>query len=227
MARIPQKCAEKGSQKWIQVAVNDHRGILNEQIGQNLRLKPSIFGWFSPLKCDEYAEYRDQDFIDLLGLKLWVFPLRRFWPSRGPRWDGLARTDKDQVLMVEAKSHIGELREKGSSASSDKSKELIRCALKRTQQFLEADLSVDWSRLPYYQYANRLAHLYLLTELNGIDAYLLMIFFLNDEEMKGPKGSKVWKEAIQSCHTAMGLHLDNRLSGRIINLYLDVHDMGA
>ena len=141
--------------------------------------------WLSPLRCDKFTEYYDQKFIDCLGLKLKSRSLKSFWPSRGPRWDALGKTDNSQVLLVEGKAHIGELREKGSGASCDKSIAKIDCSLKETQQFLGANRSVDWSKYPYYQYANRLAHLYLLAELNVFDAYLLMIYFLNDVEMGG------------------------------------------
>ena len=226
MARKPQECAKKGSMKWLQLAINENSSLLNTLIARHLHPKPTIIEWFSPLRCDEYAEYSDRNFIDRLGLKLKNCPLNKFWPERGPNWDGLAKTDKGQVLLVEAKSYIEEMREKGTGASSDASIAKINCSLKKTQKFLDADLSEDWSKYPYYQYANRLAHLYLLAELNGIDAYLLMIYFLNDSDMGGPDSSGLWKVAIQKQYVDMGLPQNHRLSDRVINLYLDVCELG-
>ena len=37
----------------------------------------------------------------------------------------------------------------------------------------------DWSHC-FYQYANRLAHLYLLRESNGLDAFLVFVYFVDD-----------------------------------------------
>ena len=37
----------------------------------------------------------------------------------------------------------------------------------------------DWSGT-FYQYANRLAHLYLLHELNDVDAWLVFVYFVGD-----------------------------------------------
>lgn len=218
--------AKKGSKKWIQLAVNDYPSVLFDLLIPELHPKPTKINWRSPLRSDGFSEYRDKKFIDYLGLKLEDRPLKSFWPSRGPRWDALAETDMSQVLLVEAKAHKAEIREQGTDASGE-SKDRIDCSLKETQLFLDADLSVDWSEYPFYQYANRLAHLYLLTELNGIDAYLLMIYFLNDCEMGGPNSPTIWRKAIQSFREEMGLPLNHRLSDRIIDLCLDVRELGG
>ena len=225
MARIKQECAEKGSQKWLQLAVNDYSELFNTLVAQQLHPKPSSIEWVSPLRCDDYAEYRDGDFIDRLGLELKNCPLNTFWPARGPWWDGLAKTDKDQVLLVEAKAYIGEMKGKGSNATSCKSRDMIACILAKTQTFLCAKQSCDWAKSPYYQYANRLAHLFLLAELNGIDAYLLNIYFLNDARKKGPNSSDFWEGAIHKQYEEMGLLQDHALADRIVNLYMDVRKL--
>ncbi len=219
--------AKKGSKKWIQQAVNDYPSVLYDLVVPRLHLKPLQIKWLSPLRNCGYIEYSGQKFINRLGLKLKSHPLKSFWPSGGPHWDALAKTDRSQVLLVEAKAHIDEMKRPGSSAKDCGSIKTIALSLKKTQKFLDADQTVDWSKYPHYQHANRLAHLYLLAELNGIDAYLVMIYFLNDEEMKGPNSVKAWKEFIQKYHAAMGLPKDNRLSDRIIDLYLDVHELGV
>lgn len=219
--------ANKGSEKWIQLAVNDYPDVLIDHVLPQLHLKPSQIKWLSPLRNDEYTEYSDQEFIDRLGLKLRKLPLYEFWPKRGPNWDGLAKTDSSQVLLVEAKAYIDEMDGKGSCATKSESIASIDCSLKKTQQFLNASQSVDWAHSPYYQYANRLAHLYLLAELNSIDAYLLMIYFLNDVDMQGPSRIRDWKIANFEQHKKLGLSQGHRLSDRIMSIYLDVRELGA
>ena len=218
--------AELGSEKWIQLAVNDFPGVLYDHVAPKLLSRPSKITWLSPLRNDEFREYSDHDFINLLGLELENHSLERFWPRRGPNWDGLAKTDLSQVLLVEGKAHVREIKEKGSGASDEQSIARIDCSLKETQKFLGVDTLVDWSKYPYYQYANRLAHLYLLSERNSIDAFLLMIYFLNDVAMGGPNSTDHWEAAIQRQHVDMGLCEDHSLSDRIINLYLDVRVLG-
>ena len=219
--------AERGSEKWIQLAVNDFPDVLYDHVARQLHSKPSRITWHSPLRNDKFREYSDHDFIELLGLQLENHSLERFWPKGGPNWDGLAKTDNTQVFLVEAKAHVGELREKGSGASDEQSIARIDCSLKETQRFLGADTTVDWSKYPFYQYANRLAHLYLLSEKNSINAYLLMIYFLNDVDVGGPNSVDHWEVAIRTHHEGMGLRLDHRLSSRVINLYLDVRELGG
>ena len=80
---------------------------------------------------------------------------------------------------------------------------------------------------PYYQYANHLAHLYFFAELNGIDAYLLAIHFLNDGEMGGPHSSDLWEDSIQKQYANLGLSQDLQLRDRIINLFLDVRELAG
>lgn len=227
MARTPHSNTKKGSEKWLQVAVNENQDILNELVAQRLLLPSLKIEWYSPLKCDDYAEYSDQDFIDLLELDLKDRPLCAYWPEGGPHWDGLARTDRTQVLLVEAKAHVGEIRKKGSGATSRESIEKIDCSLNETQKYLKSDGLVEWRKSPYYQYANRLAHLYLLAVLNGIDTYLLLVYFLNDSKMHGPASIDLWEGATHRQHVELGLPKDHPLSDRIIKLYIDVTDLGV
>ena len=44
--------------------------------------------------------------------------------------------------------------------------------------------TTDWTKC-FYQYANRLAHLYFLKELNGIDAALVFVYFTGDTTING------------------------------------------
>ena len=85
MSRIPQQRAARGSQKWIQKLINEKPDLLNSPIKTQLDLPDTEkTTWLSPLADDEYAEYQDQAFLDLLAIKLPKVSLSDFWPSGGP-----------------------------------------------------------------------------------------------------------------------------------------------
>lgn len=62
----------------------------------------------------------------------------------------------------------------------------------------------DWTST-FYQYANRLAHLYYLREINQLPAWLVFVYFTGDEEMKGPRSEAEWRAALTVLHAALGL----------------------
>ena len=105
--RIIQPKGERGSLKWLQRAVHEAWNDLNEPIVSALRGATAI-EWLSPLESDDFAEYRDNAFLRRLGLDELRPELAKFWPQRGPQWDGLARSENGHVLLVEAKAHVGE-----------------------------------------------------------------------------------------------------------------------
>ena len=90
--------------------------------------------WLSPLLTDEWAEYRDEAFLERIGHPELAAALNGFWPTRGPQWDGLAKTG-DIVLLVEAKAHVGELASSGA-AESPASRDLIAKSLDTTKKAL-------------------------------------------------------------------------------------------
>ena len=110
MGRIIQPKGSKGSLKWIQQVVNDNPSLLDSQIKKSIRLpKNQEIEWFSPRADDDYAEYRDQAFLSLLGIKTAELKLKNFWPARGPQWDALGRIKSKAYFMVEAKAHVTEV----------------------------------------------------------------------------------------------------------------------
>ena len=84
MSRHPQPRGERGSLRWIQEFVNDRPGVLDSAIvsASGQRIKGPI-QWRSPLADDDYAEYRDDAFLEKLGIELEARPLAEFWPRRG------------------------------------------------------------------------------------------------------------------------------------------------
>ncbi len=145
--------------------------------------------------------------------------LRSFWPSGGAVWDGLAKTSRGDIILIEAKAHINELSSQ-AGAKNPSSIGLIQKSLDETKRFFDADPSADWSQR-YYQYANRLAHFYLLRHLNGIPAWLIFLYFTNADEMSGPTSPDEWQPAIEGVHTHLGINPD-KLHPHIIDLFFDV-----
>ena len=219
MARFPQPQAKRGSQKWIQKLINDKPEILNSKIRSALNFsEEEDVQWLSPLKSDDYAEYRDQAFLNLLNVKLEKMPLAQFWPKGGPQWDALGKTSSGKLLLVEAKSHISELIST-LHAEDERSVRKIQKSLKETKRYLNSKAHIEWSQC-FYQYTNRIAHLYLLRK-NGLPAYLVHVYFLNDTEMKGPTTFHEWEGAIKLLNSYLGIG-KHRLKKFTIDVYVDV-----
>ena len=86
MGRVIQPKETKGSLKWIQYVVNNCPDVLSNPIinaiGAN---REESLEWFSPKADDDYAEYRDQAFLDLFGIEFSKTKLKDFWPKREKR----------------------------------------------------------------------------------------------------------------------------------------------
>jgi len=219
VARFPQPLCNKGSQKWIQRLINEQPEQLNSQIRAKLNLpKDEYIQWLSPLKTDKYSEYRDKEFIDLLGVKLEKKSLEDFWPRGGPQWDALGKSRSGRLFLVEAKSHIKELISTMKAKDKDSARR-IRRNLQETKRFLGSNAEVDWS-CGFYQYVNRLAHLYILRQ-NGLSAHLLFIYFINDFEMKGPPTIHEWKGAIELLHSYLGIRR-RKLQDLVADVFIDI-----
>ena len=224
MTRVPQTTATRGSQKWLQIAINERPDILNDSIRANLTLPASeqIY-WLSPLTDDNYAEYSDQRFLDRLGIQLTERPLSSFWPQRGPQWDGLGKTTSGQLLLLEAKAHIPEM-VSPPTAAQGASLTRIRESLNEVRTALKAHAKTDWT-MHFYQYTNRMAFLYLLRQLNNLPTHLVFVCFTNDEDMEGPQSADKWKGAIELLETYLGLSKNHRLSKCVHHVYIDVRQL--
>lgn len=219
MSSFPQGPGKRGSQKWIQRAVAENWPSLNEPILARLG-KDRRIEWRSPLEAEDFAEYRDAAFLDLLDLGRLDDALAKFWPPRGPQWDALGVTDKGEVLLVEAKSHIGEMCSSPTGAG-ETSRAWIVDRLTATAERLGARKSrTEWAD-NFYQLANRISHLEFLLG-HEVPAYLVLVNFLNDREMKGPTTRETWDAAYQVAFHAMGLRSRHTLSPHIIDAFPDV-----
>ena len=228
--------ANRGSRRWLQILVNCRPELLSDAIAQRLPEVPDDVDWRSPRMDDYYAEYRDQSFLDrLAGSVYFRAPdqaqkeLSDFWPRFGPQWDGLAVTDRGQVLLVEAKAHIAEMVTAPSQARGESARQKIQESLATVKNFVNSKSPADWST-SFYQYANRLAHLYWMRELNSHDAYLVNLFFINDREMNGPATEAEWWAAIQLQEVFLGVRqtsyvLDLWVGAYVLDVFIDVNDI--
>lgn len=197
MSRVPQGLKAKGSQRWIQALVNESQDVLNDAIGIG------SVTWKSPCAADDYAEYRNGDAMELLGIQLPLRSLESFWPRGGPQWDALGRAGSREAVLVEAKAHVGELFS-GATHAQEVSASKIRASLAETMSGLHAKPGLDWSSR-FYQYTNRLAHGYLLNNLNGVPCRVVFLYLVGDAEMNGPENRAEWEAAIRVLHKALGL----------------------
>lgn len=205
MPRMERRPQTTRSEHWLRKAIEDHRDALNTLVRKTLGLPSGEdIEWLSPLKSDGYAEYRDQSFLERLGIESTAVPLKRFWPPRGPQWDALARTSSQKYILVEAKAYLAEAVGQRTKATNPASTKLIQSSLQKAKTFFGAGAEADWNQ-PYYQYTNRLAHWYFLRQLCGLDAYLLFLNFADAPDVTQPSSREDWLRTSQD-----------------IQLYLDV-----
>jgi hypothetical protein len=161
MSRFSQAEAAKGSQKWIQILVNQKTDVIDNEIKTSLSLPSNeIIEWLSPLGSKKFAEYKDEEFLLKLGIDPVEVKLHDFWPKSGPRWDALATSSSGKLFLVEVKSHIPELI--STCTAGKKSKSRIEESLEATKKRFGVRSNHDWTK--FYQYANRLAHVHWLSK---------------------------------------------------------------
>jgi hypothetical protein len=220
MPRIVQDKAAKGSQHWLQELANRKPQLLVDRLRPLIQLGASdTITWFSPKEDDDYAEYQDQEPLDMMSVSLKHKDLDTFWPQRGPVWDGLGKSSRGDIILVEAKAHTKEA-DSPCQASSPQSLALIKRSLADTAEYFGAASAENWLQEDY-QYANRLAHLYFLWQLNKISTWLVFMYFVNDAEMGGPKTEREWRPIIDDTHMRLGLRRD-RLAPHVVEAYFDV-----
>ena len=221
MSRVSQPEGTRGSLKWIQRAVNDRTSVLDGALLPMLKGAHSI-GWRSPLRQDQFAEYRDTAFLELVGLGEWSGALAQYWPQRGPQWDALGVSDRGDILLVEAKAHVAEMCSPATQASQA-SLGKIEAALAATAQAFGANPRAAWSDA-FYQLANRLAHLHFLRS-NEVPASLVLVNFIGDADMKGPRTAAEWQAAYQVAYHVMGIDMRASQMKNVLHVYPDVSEL--
>lgn len=210
--------ASRGSQRWLQIAINRKPELLLGALHRSGTIGPkSTVKWQSPLE-PEFREYRDGSALEKTGVINLKRPLKDFWPARGPVWDALAVTSEARPLFVEAKAHICEAASPASRASQS-SLQLIERSLQQARRFYAPGATATWSNL-FYQYANRLAHQYFLREVNRVPSALVFLYFVNADDMLGPTSEEEWRGTVRLIHAVLGLPKDLRPHG-VFDAFLD------
>lgn len=191
--------------------------VISKEVGKQMKID-----WKSPLRSDEYAEYRDEDFLENLEILKIKYPLNDFWPNYGPQWDALG-VSEDEIILVEAKANIPEMVSPGTKAKTNPRRK-IENSLNEVKKYLSVSDSIDWTGT-FYQYVNRIANLYYLREKNKIKARLLFIYFINDITVHGPKTKDEWLGAIQTMECYLGLSKKHKLREYIHDIFIDVNDL--
>ena len=223
MDRYPQPSDGHGSLRDTQVLVNSFPDMFANKIKEKIVIKSNRIDWVSPLKDDDFSEYRDNGFIQKLGIRNLETSLSAFWPKRGPQWDGLGRGDCNEVFLVEAKANIDEIISPETKAT-EKSLVLIKKSLEGLKKYLKVNNKVDWSGT-FYQYTNRVAHLYFLRALNKLPANLIFVYFIGDESVSGPKSVGEWNAALMVMKKYLGLST-HKLEKYIAEVFIDVKEIG-
>ena len=161
--------------------------------------------WVSPLERNAYREYRDEDFLNAVGIGHAYPQLKAFWPTRGPVWDGLGVLqqvgNEPGVVLIEAKSHPPECVGSTCKAAGE-SRKRIDAALRAAKAWAGVPNSCCWLD-HIYQYGNRIAYLYFLREAVGVRAWLVYVYFINDPH--SPTTESVWNQANKSIKQRLGL----------------------
>ena len=84
-------------------------------------------------------------------------------------------------------------------------------------------MKLNWSG-KFYQYTNRLAHLYFLREKCKKEAYLIFIYFIGDVSVSGPETKQEWEGAIKVLHSYLGIS-HHKLSKYMIDIFIDIKSL--
>lgn len=222
MDRYPQPSDGHGSLQDIQVLVNRFPDVFTHKIKEKIVIKSNRIDWVSPLKDDDYSEYRDNGFIERLVIQNLKLPVSAFWPKRGPQWDALGKGD-EEYFLVEAKANIDEIVSPETKATG-KSLEMIQKSLGDLKKYLNVNNKIDWSGT-FYQYTNRLAHLYFLRALNKLPVNLIFVYFIGDDSVSGPKSVEEWSVALTVMKKYLGLGT-HKLAKYTAEVFVDVKQIG-
>lgn len=222
MNRYPQPSNGHGSLLDIQILVNNFPDLLTNKIRSEIGISSDSIDWVSPQRDDDFAEYRDNGFLDKLGITSLKTRLDRFWPKKGPQWDALGRGNKPEYFLVEAKAKIREIVSPPTSASP-KSLKLIKQSLDSCKEYLNIKNPTNWAGT-FYQYTNRLTHLYFLRTVNRQPAFLVFVYFVGDKSVSGPESIPEWKAALTVLEGSLGLS-SHKLKKYIANVFVDVKEI--
>jgi len=209
-----------------------HRSVFDKLLLKAMGLKEeALIAWmdfdFKSGKLWPDKELKGLEFLkgtQYRGLqKKWA----EFWPLGGGihNWDAvgwLKANGKQELLLLEAKAHLGEIVSDCGAVSKDSIKK-IEEAFHQVKSALHVPADQDWVKR-YYQFTNRVATLHFL-QTNGIDARLIFVYFIGDTfdaERRSPQAKKEWEQALSDQAEWVGLPSEHALMGRIHKVFLRV-----
>jgi hypothetical protein len=150
---------------------------------------------------------------------------KELWPQSGntQNWDAIFKIG-DTIFIVEAKARIGELRSP-CGAKSAKSIEKIENTMNKTKQYFGVSSDADWLN-NYYQFANRLAFLYILNKENNLKTCLLNIYFINGfqvnkwENKENVSSVDEWEKAIDKELDYLGVD-ESKIKDLVYSVFID------
>lgn len=140
-----------------------------------------------------------------------------FWPGRGNtmNWDGIF-IQNGVWYFVEAKANAQEAYQECGASCIDSRNKII-AAFRTTQNGFGIPENEEWINSTCYQLANRLAFLYFC-KLQGIEARLLYIGFVNGYDRKSVNTKEDWLKIWNDEYSALGIP-----AGIIDELVLHIH----
>jgi hypothetical protein len=154
-----------------------------------------------------------------------------FWPKSpgsAPRWDAVGHLHwrtRDAFLLVEAKSHTGEVISQCMAKGA--SREQIARSLEEAKSAFGVRPECDWLS-PYYQMCNRLALLAYLHR-HDVRAHLLFIYFTGEETFPSgrhvvcPRSEGEWMQALHQMHQHIGWNHEGPLAAYVHRMYLPMY----
>ena len=115
-----------------------------------------------------------------------------------------------------------------ANAATGASLHKIKKAFDETRALLNVHSKTDWPECSC-QYANRLAYLYFLRELNKVDAALVFVYFVGDTTLsgKGPVSHEGWRAAIDLASHHLGIRAHSSwMRDNVADVSIDVGDLG-
>jgi hypothetical protein len=233
--------AMKGSKRHVCWYVNEAPDLLNAAL---FSASPSLVAaasaepkWVSPLAGDAYEEFWNERFLQRLNLlDDHLESFREFWPfkpwvngkvsPRGtPHWDALAQVplggDRWGAVMVEAKAHRGELVKPNDRSKADaRSLDRIRESFAKVRDYYGVAKTIPPWESRYYQFCNRLAHLWWMNERAKVTTWLVWMLIVDDPVWRDRMTAPQWYDAFQTIKSEVGLPAQHRLTDRINVVYL-------
>lgn len=185
--------ATKGSKLGIQrLAQPENKHIMDEIVIDTLQ-------WLSPLRKEEYREYRmnNSKILNLLGITKDMKEryFKQFWPSPQPEWDGIAIDTNKILYLFEAKSHFQEFvpGKKGNHDNDNMKYSSIMNIAKKLFGIENTPANKEYWCKQYYQIANRIAFQQKLItiarkeKVNYVDVKMIFLNFVNDRTWEKEK----------------------------------------